>query len=127
MSQRKQLPTRRGGYNQKLKVGGQTVYLRTGEYEDGTLGEIFLDVSRTGTVARALFGALAIVVSRALQYGVPLQEFVKSFKDFNFQPNGEVEGDPRILSATSILDCVFRELELTYLLNNIPEPKKEEL
>lgn len=118
---RRHLPTRRGGYNQRFTVGAQTVYLRTGEYEDGRLGEIWIDVSRTGTTLRAMFNALAMAVSRALQYGVPLQEFIDAFKDFRFEPCGEVTGDSRINEASSILDYIFRELELTYVCNTYPE------
>jgi len=118
---REHLPTRRGGYNQKLVIGTQTVYLRTGEYPDGRLGEIFIDVSRTGTALRAMFNAIAMSVSRALQYGVPLQEFIDAFKDFKFEPSGPVHGDPRMSEASSLLDCIFRELEMTYVLNYLPE------
>jgi hypothetical protein len=96
------------------------VYLATGEYEDGTLGEIFIDANKTGSMVRALLGAVAIAVSRALQYGVPLEEFIASFKEFHFHPAGAVEGDPRITEAYSILDCIFTELEETYIKSNLP-------
>lgn len=113
--QRHSLPTRRQGYTQKVRVGGQSVYLRTGEYEDGTLGEIFLDCSRTGSSMRAMINALAISVSLGLQYGAPLEAYVEIFKDFTFLPNGSVQGDPRFAEAKSILDYLVRELEFTYL------------
>lgn len=116
---REDLPTRRGGYTQRVTVIGdqskQTVYLHTGEYEDGRLGEIFIDAAKQGTVVRGLLNAVAITVSRGLQYGIPLEEFVAAFKDFHFEPAGEVVGDPRIKEVCSILDYVFTELEMTYL------------
>ncbi len=118
--QRRVLPARRGGYRQKFVVGGQTVYLCTGEYEDGTLGEIFIDANKTGTVVRALLGAVAISVSRALQYGVPLTEFVSAFKEFHFEPSGVVEGDSRIKETYSILDYIFTELEMSYVKKEYP-------
>lgn len=117
---REKLATRRAGYNQKSKVGGQTVYLRTGEYADGRLGEIFVDVNKHGSLLRDMVSAVAIAVSVGLQYGVPLAEFVRLFKGLSFPPAGDVEGDPRIPEASSLLDYVFTELELTYLKNELP-------
>lgn len=113
--QRRSLPTRRAGYNQKIKIGGQTVHLRTGEYEDGSLGEVFLDCHKTGSSLRALLDSLAKVISVGLQYGVPLQAYVKLFKGYEFLPSGKVMGDPRFTEAASILDYLVRELESTYL------------
>jgi len=124
---RKPLPNRRAGYRQKLSIGGQKFHLGTGEYPDGTLGEIFIDASRTGMFVRAMLHAFAISVSRGLQYGVPLEDYVESFKEFHFQPCGEVKGDSRIPEADSILDLVFRELELTYIKKEMPaQPVSEE-
>lgn len=113
--QRRSLPTRRGGYTQSVHIGGQHVYLRTGEYEDGGLGEVYLDVNKTGSSLRAMINALAISISLGLQHGTPLESYVKIFKDFAFVPNGPVQGDPRFQEAKSILDYLVRELESTYL------------
>lgn len=112
---RKRLPNRRIGYTQKVRVGGQAVYLHTGEYEDGTLGEIFLDVPRQGTFLQGMLNGFAVVVSLGLQYGVPLGEYVDAFKHTRFEPSGRVEGDPRIVFAHSILDWIVRELGVSYL------------
>jgi hypothetical protein len=116
----RKLPSRRKGYNQKLKVGGQSIHLRTGEYEDGTLGEIFLDCGKYGSVVRNLLTAVAMTTSIGLQNGVPLEVYVSLFRGFWFPPFGEVIGDERIFEATSILDAVFHELELTYLKADRP-------
>ena len=112
---RKPLPTRRKGYTQKAIVGGHKVYLRTGEYEDGTLGEIFIDMHKEGAGFRALLNNLAIAVSVGLQYGVPLEEFVEAFTFTRFEPGGTVTGNECIKNATSLLDYIFRELAISYL------------
>lgn len=117
---RKRLPGTRAGYNQKFTIGGQTIYLRTGEYADGRLGEVFIDISKAGSTIRAMCNALALAVSKSLQHGVPLQEIVDDYKGWKFEPSGRVDGDPRILEADSILDYVFRELELTYIKKDLP-------
>jgi ribonucleoside-diphosphate reductase alpha chain len=112
---RRKLPDRRKGYIQKASVGGHKVYLHTGEYEDGELGEIFLDMHKEGAAFRSLMNNFAIAVSIGLQYGVPLEEFVDAFVFTRFEPAGEVAGNEAIRSATSILDYIFRELGLSYL------------
>ena len=112
---RRKLPDRRKGYIQKASVGGHKVYLHTGEYEEGELGEIFLDMHKEGAAFRSLMNNFAIAVSIGLQYGVPLEEFVDAFVFTRFEPAGEVEGNEAIRSATSILDYVFRELGVSYL------------
>jgi len=109
------LPNRRKGYTQKAKVGGHKVYLRTGEYEDGRLGEIFIDMHKEGAAFRSLMNNFAIAISIALQYGVPLEEFVDAFTFTRFEPAGPVEGNDSIKLATSILDYIFRELGVSYL------------
>ncbi len=108
-------PNRRKGYTQKATVGGHKVYLRTGEYEDGRLSEIFIDMHKEGAAFRSLMNNFAIAVSIALQYGVPLEEFVESFTFARFEPSGIVEGNDTIKMATSILDYIFRELAVSYL------------
>ena len=115
MRERVRLPHRRKGYTQKATVGGHKVYLRTGEYEDGKLGEIFLDMHKEGAAFRSLMNNFAIAVSIGLQYGVPLEEFVEAFTFVRFEPSGLVEGNDRIRMATSIVDYVFRELAVSYL------------
>ncbi len=115
LSRRQRLPTRRAGYTQKAIVGGHKIYLRTGEYEDGRLGEIFLDMHKEGAAFRSLMNCFAIAVSLGLQYGVPLEEFVDAFVFTKFEPNGMVQGNPHIKMATSIIDYIFRELAITYL------------
>ena len=115
MARRRRMPYRRGGYTQKAIVGGHKIYLRTGEYEDGTLGEIFLDMHKEGAAFRSLMNAFAIAVSLGLQYGVPLDEYVDAFVFTRFEPSGFVEGNPYIKMSTSIIDYVFRELAITYL------------
>ena len=109
------MPDRRKGYIQKATIGDHKVYLHTGEYEDGKIGEIFIDTSKEGELVKALMNNFAIAISLGLQYGVPLDEFVDAFIDTKFEPSGKVEGNDRILSATSILDYVFRELAISYL------------
>jgi ribonucleoside-diphosphate reductase alpha chain len=109
------LPNRRKGYTQKAKVGGHKVYLRTGEYEDGKLGEIFIDMHKEGAAFRSLMNNFAIAISIGLQYGVPLDEFVEAFTFTRFEPAGLVDGNDSIKMATSILDYIFRELGVSYL------------
>jgi ribonucleoside-diphosphate reductase alpha chain len=122
---RHKLPDRRAGYTQKAVVGGHKVYLRTGEYEDGTLGEIFLDMHKEGAAFRSLMNCFAIAISLGLQHGVPLDEFVDAFVFTRFEPNGMVKGNDRIKMATSMIDYVFRELAITYLgrtdLSHVPD------
>jgi ribonucleoside-diphosphate reductase alpha chain len=112
---RLKLPNRRKGYTQKSVVGGHKVYLRTGEYDDGKLGEIFIDMHKEGAALRAMMNNFAIAVSVGLQYGVPLEEFVDAFTFTKFEPAGMVQGNDSIKNATSILDYVFRELAVSYL------------
>jgi len=109
------MPDRRKGYIQKASVGDHKVYLHTGEYEDGKIGEIFIDTSKEGELVKALMNNFAIAISLGLQYGVPLDEFVNAYVDTKFEPSGKVYGNDRILSATSILDYIFRELAISYL------------
>ena len=115
LANRRKLPHRRGGYTQKAVVGGHKVYLRTGEYSDGTLGEIFLDMHREGAAFRSLMNSFAIAISLGLQHGVPLEEFVEAFLFSRFEPNGLVQGNKSIRMSTSIIDYIFRELAITYL------------
>ena len=115
---RRKLPERRKGYTQKASVGGHKVYLRTGEYEDGAIGEIFVDMHKEGAAFRSLMNNFAIAVSIALQYGVPLEEFVDAFTFTRFEPSGMVEGNEAIKMSTSILDYIFRELAISYLGRN---------
>jgi ribonucleoside-diphosphate reductase alpha chain len=115
MAQREKLPNRRKGYTQKAAVGGHRVYLRTGEYEDGRIGEIFIDMHKEGASFRSLMNNFAIAISLGLQYGVPLEEFVEAFTFTRFEPAGLVQGNDSIKNATSILDYVFRELAVSYL------------
>jgi len=114
-SHREKLPDRRKGYTQKAVVGGHKVYLRTGEYRDGMLGEIFIDMHKEGAGFRAMMNNFAIAVSVGLQYGVPLEEFVEAFTFTKFEPAGMVQGNETIKNATSILDYIFRELAVSYL------------
>ena len=109
------MPDRRKGYIQKASIGNHKVYLHTGEYEDGKIGEIFIDTSKEGELVKALMNNFAIAISLGLQYGVPLDEFVNAYVDTKFEPSGKVAGNDRILSATSILDYIFRELAISYL------------
>ena len=115
LRQRRRLPNRRTGYTQKAVVGGHKIYLRTGQYEDGTLGEIFLDMHKEGAAFRSLMNNFAIAVSLGLQHGVPLDEFVDAFVFTRFEPNGMVGGHDRIRMSTSIIDYVFRDLAINYL------------
>ena len=115
ISKRFSMPDRRKGYIQKSTIGNHKVYLHTGEYEDGKIGEIFIDTSKEGELVKALMNNFAIAVSLGLQYGVPLDEFVSAYVGTKFEPSGKVQGNDRILSATSILDYIFRELAISYL------------
>jgi len=114
-ARRRRLPQRRKGYTQKASVGGHKVYIRTGDYDDGAVGEIFLDMHREGAAFRSLMNCFAIAVSLGLQYGVPLEEFVDAFVFTRFEPSGMVGGHDRIKMATSVIDYVFRDLAITYL------------
>jgi ribonucleoside-diphosphate reductase alpha chain len=115
IAKRRKMPDRRGGYTQKAIVGGHKVYLRTGQYEDGTLGEIFVDMHKEGAAFRSLMNNFAIAVSLGLQHGVPLEEYVDAFTFTRFEPNGVVVGHENIKMATSIIDYIFRELAVSYL------------
>ncbi|HKX74725.1 MAG TPA: LAGLIDADG family homing endonuclease [Acidimicrobiia bacterium] len=125
------LPARRGGYTQEAKIGGHKVYLRTGEYEDGTLGELFIDLAKEGATLRGILSCFAIAVSKGLQFGVPLEEFVDTFTFQTFEPRGMVEGHPNIKMANSIVDYVFRALAVEYLrrddLAQVPPVREGEL
>jgi ribonucleoside-diphosphate reductase alpha chain len=112
---RRELPKRRFGYTVKATIGGQRVYLRTGEYDDSSLGEIFIDIYKEGAAYRSLMNAFAIAVSLGLQYGVPLEEFVTKFHMFRFEPNGHVADHDSIKFCSSIIDFIFRDLALNYL------------
>jgi len=114
-AERTRLPQRRKGYTQKAVVGGHKVYLRTGEYEDGRLAEIFIDMHKEGSAFRSLMNNFAIAISLGLQYGVPLEEYVEAFTFTRFEPSGIVEGNDTIKMSTSILDYIFRELAISYL------------
>ena len=126
---RRRLPARRSGFTQEARVAGNKVFLRTGEYEDGTLGEIFIDMHKEGAAFRSMINCFAIAISKGLQYGVPLEEFVETFTFTRFEPQGMVSGHPNIKMATSIIDYVFRVLGLEYLgrtdLTQVP-PELEE-
>jgi ribonucleoside-diphosphate reductase alpha chain len=115
LAKRRRMPDRRGGYTQKATIGGHKVYIHTGEYKDGTLGEIFIDMHKEGAAFRSLMNCFAIAVSLGLQYGVPLDEFVEAFVFTRFEPNGMVQGNPHIKMSTSIIDYIFRELAVSYL------------
>ena len=108
------MPDRRKGYIQKVTIGSHKVYLHTGEYNDGKLGEIFIDTSKEGELVKALMNNFAIAISLGLQYGVPLDEFVNAYVGTKFEPSGKIGGNDRILSASSILDYIFRELAISY-------------
>lgn len=128
ISKRRALPSKRSGYTQKVKIGGHSVYLRTGEYEDGKLGEIFLDINKEGTLLRCMMNCFAISVSLGLQYGVPLEEFVDTFTFTRFEPNGVVLGHDNIKFATSVVDFIFRDLAINYLDRyDLSHIKKEEI
>jgi ribonucleoside-diphosphate reductase alpha chain len=115
IANRRRLPDRRAGYTQKARIGNHKIYLRTGEYEDGTLGEIFLDMHKEGAAFRSMTNCFAIAISLGLQHGVPLEEYVDAFQFTRFEPNGAVVGNPHIKMTTSIIDYIFRELAITYL------------
>ena len=115
VEKRFKMPDRRKGYIQKAQIGKHKVYLHTGEYNDGKIGEIFIDTNKEGELVKAMMNNFAIAISLGLQYGVPLDEYVDAFIDTKFEPSGNVDGNDRILSATSILDYVFRELAISYL------------
>ncbi len=115
IAKRRRMPERRSGYTQKAVIAGHKVYLRTGEYEGGQLGEIFIDMHKEGAAFRSLMNNFAIAISLGLQHGVPLEEFVEAFTFTRFEPNGPVTGHDHIKMATSILDYIFRELAVSYL------------
>ena len=115
IARRRRLPDRRAGYTQKSRIGNHKIYLRTGEYSDGTLGEIFIDMHKEGAAFRSMTNCFAIAISLGLQHGVPLDEFVDAFLFTRFEPNGVVAGNPHIKMTTSIIDYIFRELAITYL------------
>ena len=115
IARRRRLPDRRAGYTQKARIGTHKMYIRTGEYEDGTLGEIFIDMHKEGAAFRSMTNCFAIAVSLGLQHGVPLEEYVDAFLFTRFEPNGIVQGNPYIKMSTSIIDYIFRELAITYL------------
>ncbi len=115
IAKRRRLPDRRTGYTQKAKINGQSVYIRTGEYENGQIGEIFIDMHREGAAFRSLLNCFAISISLGLQHGVPLEEFVDAFVFTRFEPSGMVTGNSKIKMSTSVIDYIFRELAVTYL------------
>jgi ribonucleoside-diphosphate reductase alpha chain len=115
IARRRRLPDRRAGYTQKARIGNHKLYVRTGEYEDGTLGEIFIDMHKEGAAFRSMTNCFAIAVSLGLQHGVPLEEYLDAFLFTRFEPNGVVQGNPHIKMSTSIIDYIFRELAITYL------------
>ena len=115
IAKRRRLPDRRAGYTQKARIGSHKMYIRTGEYDDGTLGEIFIDMHKEGAAFRSMTNCFAIAVSLGLQHGVPLEEFIDAFLFTRFEPNGIVQGNPYIKMSTSIIDYIFRELAITYL------------
>jgi len=127
---RRRMPDRRKAYIQKATIGENKVYLHIGEYEDGKIGEIFIDTNKEGELVKSMMNNFAIAISLGLQYGVPLEEYVDAFIDTKFEPSGKVNGNDRILSATSILDYIFRELAISYLgredLAHTPSIKKAE-
>ena len=114
-NKRYSMPDRRKGYIQKVTIGNHKIYLHTGEYDDGKIGEIFIDTNKEGELVKAIMNNFAIAISLGLQSGVPLDEFVSDYVSTKFEPSGKVEGNDRILSATSILDYIFRELAISYL------------
>ncbi|MCL2043328.1 MAG: adenosylcobalamin-dependent ribonucleoside-diphosphate reductase [Treponema sp.] len=125
---RRTLPSRRMGYTQKAKIGGHSIYIRTGEYDDGSLGEIFLDMHREGAAFRSLLNSFAITVSLGLQYGVPLEEYVDAFTFSRFEPNGIVQGHDYVKMATSVIDFIFRDLAISYLKrNDLAQVKPDDL
>ena len=112
---RSKMPDRRKGYIQKVTIADHKIYLHTGEYNDGKVGEIFIDMNKEGELVKSLMNNFAIAISLGLQYGVPLEEFVDAFIETKFEPSGEIKGNDRILNASSILDYIFRELAISYL------------
>jgi len=112
---RRKLPPKRSGFTQEATIGGHKVYLRTGEYDDTTLGELFIDMHKEGAAYRSMMNCFAIAISLGLQYGVPLSEFVDKFTFSRFEPSGIVEGHPNVKMATSIVDYIFRVLGMEYL------------
>ena len=118
LAKRRRMPDRRGGYTQKATIGGHKVYIHTGEYQDGSLGEVFIDMHKEGAAFRSLMNCFAISCSLGLQYGVPLEEYVDAFTFTRFEPNGMVAGHPHIKMCTSIIDYIFRELAVSYLGRN---------
>ena len=114
LGKRFSMPDRRKGYIQKASIGDHKIYLHTGEYGDGKIGEIFIDTSKEGELVKALMNNFAIAISLGLQYGVPLDEFINAYVGTKFEPSGKVHGNDRILSATSLLDYIFRELAISY-------------
>jgi ribonucleoside-diphosphate reductase alpha chain len=125
---RKPLPNRRSGYTQKAKIGGHSIFIRTGEYDDGSLGEIFLDMHKEGAAFRSLLNSFAIAVSLGLQYGVPLEEYVDAFTFSRFEPNGLVKGHDYVKMATSVIDYIFRDLAISYLKRaDLGQVKPEDL
>lgn len=122
----RKLPHRRKGYTQKAIIGGHKLFLKTGEYEDGSLGEIFVTMNKEGAAFRSLMGNFAQAVSLGLQYGVPLEKFVEAFTNTRFEPNGIVQGDDKIKTATSVLDYIFKELSIEYLDSSFKEHDEED-
>jgi len=118
IAKRRRLPDRRSGYTQKAKINGQSVYIRTGEYDNGQIGEIFIDMHREGAAFRSLLNCFAISISLGMQHGVPLEEFADAFVFTRFEPSGIVTGNEKIKMATSVIDYIFRELAVTYLGRN---------
>jgi ribonucleoside-diphosphate reductase alpha chain len=115
VNNRSRMPDRRKGYIQKVTIADHKIYLHTGEYDDGKVGEIFIDMNKEGELVRSLMNNFAIAISLGLQYGVPLDEYVDAFIETKFEPSGEIKGNDRILNASSILDYIFRELAISYL------------
>lgn len=109
------MPNRRVGYTQKMKIGGQTLYLRTGEYEDGTLGEIFVDLSKEGSLIRSMLNSFCIAISVALQYGASLEDLADKYINSRFEPSGIVQNHEHIKMASSIPDLIFKDLAINYL------------
>jgi ribonucleoside-diphosphate reductase alpha chain len=125
---RRPLPNRRAGYTQKAKIGGHSIFIRTGEYDDGSLGEIFLDMHKEGAAFRSLLNSFAIAVSLGLQYGVPLEEYVDAFTFSRFEPNGVVQDHDYVKMATSVIDYIFRDLAISYLnRSDLGQVKQEDL
>jgi ribonucleoside-diphosphate reductase alpha chain len=128
IAKRRRLPDRRTGYTQKVKINGQSVYIRTGEYDNGQLGEIFIDMHKEGAAFRSLLNCFAISISLGLQHGVPLDEFTDAFVFTRFEPSGVVSGHKRIKMATSVIDYIFRELAVTYMgRNDLAHVEEDEL